>query len=284
MIEYIKTLIISFITGLIAPVATSSSAAFVMLEDILDFSSGKDESVLYFSIISLVFSLVSLFFVRKIYAKGFKAVFSKQKKSKKASAYKTMMAGLLISLIPALVMIIPVGENKFVLDFFTDYLWKDHFLVTAFCCFAGGFILILARWCSKQQFQKHRNASGTDVLRFSIYQILSYIFPGLSHISLGAAGFIVSGVDEAVVMRDLLIYSAPSAIVINVMRIIRVLLPGTLTVDVVKLVICVVSAILSSALMINIVSKLNIRKNFMFFSIYSICFGVFMLIASLFIL
>lgn len=284
MIEYIKTFIVSFITSVFAPVAASSSAHFAFLENILSFSKTKEESAFYYSVISVVFSLASLFFVRKIYKKGFSAVFGKSENIANKKAYKSMMKGILISLVPCVLMMIPVSEDKFVLDYFSDYLWKNNILVTSFCCFAMGFVILIAAWITKQKnIEKHRNSTIGDVVRITLYQTVSYIFPGLSPVSLAATGLIVSGVEESVIIRDVLIYTSPSLLVISVMRLVRVLLTG-FEIDIIKLAICIASALIGNILMLNIVSKVNIKKSFFFFSFYSVIFGMFMIIASFFIL
>lgn len=284
MIEYIKTFIISFISSVFAPVAASSSAHYAFLENILSFSDTKEESAFYYSVISVVFALTSMFFVRKIYKKGFSAVFCKSKKLSNKKTYRTMMKGVLISLVPCAIMLIPVSENKLVLDYFTNYLWKNNILVTAFCCFAMGFVIVIAAWFAKQNYiDKHRNSSLADVARITVYQTVSYIFPGLSPVSLTATGLIVSAVEESVIIRDVLIYTSPSLLVISIMRLVRVL-SGGFELDMIKLSICVASALIGNILMLNIVSKVNIKKSFFFFSVYSVIFGLFMIIASLFIL
>lgn len=284
MIEYIKTFIISFITSVFAPVAASSSAHFAFLENVLSFSTVKDVSAFYYSLISVIFSLTSLFFVRKIFKKGFSSVFGKSGKISNKNAYKTMMKGVLISLVPCVLMMIPVSKEKLVLDYFTNYLWKNNILVTSFCCFAMGFVIVVAAWFAKQKnISKHRNSTINDVIRITVYQTVSYIFPGLSPISLSATGLIVSGVEDSVIIRDVLIYTSPSLLVISIMRIVRALMNGVAP-DMIKVLICVISSLLGSILMLNIVTKINIKKSFFFFSVYSILFGLFMIIASLFIL
>ena len=284
MLEYIKTVIIAFISSVFAPVAASSSAHFVLFENILSFSKTKEESAFYYSIISVIFSLVSMFFVRKIYKKGFIVVFGKKKKTDNMKTYKTMMKGILVSLVPCVLMLIPVSSEKIVLDYFTDYLWKNNILVSAFCCFAMGFVLLIAAWFTKQKsIDKHRNSTLTDVARITVYQTISYIFPGLSPVSLSATGLIVGGVEESVIIRDVLIYTSPSLFLISIMRLVKTSLT-LIEFDIIKIAICVLSAVAGTVLMLNIVSKVNIKKSFLFFSVYSVLFGLFMIIASLFIL
>lgn len=277
-------IIISLISGLLSPVAVSSSSHFAFMDSIMSVTESREESVLYFSVISLAFALTALFFVRKIYLKGFQCVFSKNGDLKNKELYKSMMQSILISLIPAAVMLIPIGKNKMVLDLFGDYLWKNNILIGAFCTFAVGFILLVALWYSKQKNeQKHRNSSKTDVLRMSLYQIVSFIFPGASHVSLSASSLIVSGVDDSVVMREVFIYITPSMLVVSVARIIKSLLSGPV-IDPVMLALCAVFSLIGTAVMLHFVSKINIKKSLLFFSVYGVIAGIFMLVCSLFVL
>lgn len=284
MLEYIKMAIISFVTAIFSPVAASASAHYTYLDSVLNFSKTQEESIFFYSIITLVFSVVCMFFVRQIYFKGLKAVFSKKKKIQNAKTYKNMMKGVLISLLSAVLMLIPVSKEKIVLDYFSGYLWKSNIFVSAFCSFAMGFVVIIAAWFSKQKnIEKHRNSSLGDVLRITVYQTVCHIFPGLSPVALSASGLIVSAVSESVVMRDVLIYTSPSLFAVSIMRIIRSL-SGSFDIDIIKILICALISLLCSILMLKIVSKINIKKSFIFFSVYSIIFGIFMSVSSLFIL
>lgn len=275
MLGYIKLFIISLISAIFAPLASSSSAHFTFLNSVLDFSGDENQLGFYFSVISLVFSLTAIFFVRKIYAKGFLSLSKTgKKKLKNVKLYREMMLGILISLIPAVLMFIPVSKEKFLSEVFFDYFSGSNVLISAFCSVASGLILFVALWFSKKRKGKLKKSSRTsDVVRMSIYQIPAYIFPGFSHIASAATSLTVSMVDERAIIREILLYLAPSSLVISVFRIIRTLLIGV-TFDPVMFVICTLGALIGNILIFNLVSQLNIRKTFLFFSVYSIIFGL----------
>ena len=275
MLEYIKILIISLFSSLFAPLAASSSAHFTFLNYILDFSKDEKQIGFYFSIISLIFFCAAIFFVRKIYAKGFMSLGKKSSANlKNAKGYRTMMQSLLISLIPAVLMFVPVSKEKFLCDVLFDYFSASNILISAFCSIAGGFMLIIALWYSKNKKGNTKKSSKkSDVLRLSIYQIPAYIFPGFSHVTSAATSLTLDMVDERVIMRETLLYIAPSGFVISLFRVIRFILAGV-ALDPVMIVICVVAALVGNIIMLNIVSHLNIRKTFLFFGIYSIIFGL----------
>ncbi len=273
MLEYIKIILISFISSVFAPVSVSSSSHFAFLNSVLDLTKDKNEAAVYFSIISLTFSLTAIFFVRKIYLKGFSSL-KKSSKIKGVKVYKNMMLGVLISAVTALLTFIPVSKTKLLSDLFFDYLFDSNILISAFCCVSSGLILLVALWYSNsRKAAEKKSASIGDVVRMSIYQIPAFLFPGLSHISLSAASLTVGGVDERVIFRDILIYLAPSTLVVSVGRLIRSLIAVS-GIDVVSVLICTVGAVVGSIIMFNIVRNLNIKKTFLFFSIYSVIFGL----------
>lgn len=275
MIEYIKMLIISFITGIFAPLATSSSAHFNFLNFVLDYSEDEQQLGLYFSIISLVFSVVAIFFVRKIYAKGFQSLSKKgSSKLKNPQVYKKMMTSLLISLIPVVLVFIPVSKEKLLSDLFFEYFSRSNILISAFCCGSCGIILLVALWYSKSKRPGGKKSSkNSDVLRMSIYQIPAYIFPGFSHVASAATSLVVGAVDERIILREILIYLAPSSFLISAIRIARFILAGVVL-DPVTIAVCAIGALAGNIIMFNIASHLNIRKTFLFISLYSMIFGL----------
>ena len=75
MIEYIKILLISLICGATLPLPVSSGAHLSFINGILDFSDDKNVLGLYYSVMSVAFSLVIFVFLRKIYLSGIKSLF-----------------------------------------------------------------------------------------------------------------------------------------------------------------------------------------------------------------
>ncbi|MGN1194268.1 MAG: hypothetical protein ACI4SB_02170, partial [Acutalibacteraceae bacterium] len=124
MLEYIKMLVISFVTGAFSALPVSSSAHYAFLNTVLHFSSDPDTVGFYFSIISVVFSLVVFFFLRKLYSKALGSVFKKGGKNvdkRKQKQYKSISLNLLLSLLTAVIMLIPVSKTAFLFDIFDNY-------------------------------------------------------------------------------------------------------------------------------------------------------------------
>lgn len=274
MIEYIKIVIVSLVSALFAPLPFPHSAGYSYLSYVLDFSQSSSLGVFYYSIISIAFSVTVFFSLRKIYAKGIRALFSGKKSNiQNRTGYRRLMLNLLISMLPAAVMAIPYSDGKILLDIFSDQLNSTHLLVTSLCCAGSGVFLLIAHWYTKQNYaQTKRSADVKSVIRFSIYQLLSYFFPGVSGISVGATSFLISDIDNRVIVREMLTYIAPSMLAVNIVRLVRICIAGIIP-NPVMIALCAVFALIGSGLMIRLLSKTDFRKICVFFSIFSVIFG-----------
>ncbi|MBQ8028702.1 MAG: hypothetical protein IJ262_04790 [Clostridia bacterium] len=282
MFDYIKMLIIALFSGIFSSIPLSSSLSFSFLNDILKFSNNSSEISFYYGIISIIFAIVSAFYVRKIYLKGIKTVFSKKKNKKSTTyiSYKNMLIGMLVSFFTSFAVLIPISKERALSDILVDYIADGNLIVGAFCAVASGIILFVAIWyCRQKNESKKRSSKATDSLRLAIYQIPVHIFPGFSNVSSAAVSLSLGGVDDRVIMREAFIYISPSMFTVGVIRIVKALITG-ITIDPIMLVICVIFALIGNIIMFSLVSKINIRKSYLFFAILSIISGLFTAIAA----
>ena len=286
MLEYIKMLVMSFVSGVFSALPISSSAHYAFLNTVFHFSSEPETVGFYFSIVSAVFSLVVFFFLRKLYSKAFGAVLKRNAKGtdpRKQKQYRGMALNILLSLIPALILLIPVSKETFLFDIFDNYFSDSHLMVISFCCIASGLILSVAVWYSGKRTEKaKRSATASGAVRFGLYQLPAYFFPGFSPIGFGASALTVSNVDDRVIAREVLLYLAPSGFLVSVARIIRYILAGV-TADPVMIVVCAVACLVSSTIIVNAIGKINAKRLYLFSCVYSIFFGLFIFLTSFFI-
>ena len=282
MLYYLKMLIIALISGVFTALPVSFGAHYAFLSSVLSFTNDKALLGFYYAVIATAFSLVVFGYLRRIYRKAlFYSVFTKKgtdPSSKKS--YRRILANLLISLMPAAVMFVPIPQVGMVLDIFTNLLQSNYLLVTASCCVGSGLFLLIAVWYTRQHYSPAVRSSGPlSVLRFSIYQLLAYLLPGVSHVAIGSTGLLLCDVEPKVIVREMLLYLAPSMFVINVARIVRYILGG-IVLNPVMIAIAAVGSGLGSLLMIHLISKYNLRKHFVFFAVYSILLGLFIAVSA----
>ena len=277
MIEYIKIIIISLICGVTLPLPVSSAAHLSFVNGVLNFSDDKSVLGFYYSVMSVVFSAVIFVLLRKIYILGISSLFNKDSK---LTAYRKLMKNLLVSLIPAVILFVPVGEDKLLCDLFDGFLVKSNILLVSVATVINALILVISVWYTRQSYSvTKKGADLKTVIRSSVYQIISYVIPGVSHVSSAGTNMLICDVESKIIIREIYLYIAPQMLVINVAKIIRYIL-SDMIVNPVMVVFCVVSVLLMSTLVVTKMSKINIRRILGFFTVYGAVAGVLFAVLS----
>lgn len=277
MLEYIKIIILAIFTGVMKPLPVSSSAQYAFLNKVLSFSESSSELGFYYSVFSLCFAVCIFIMLRKIYIKSIKALFTtnpQKLKKEKLVAYKKVATKILLSLIPVVILFIPVSEGTFLLDYFDKFLTENGFLLVAFASIINAFVMVISIWYTRQNFAPVKRLPDTkSVVRMAVYSVISYVVPGFSQFSGAATNMLITDSDERVIMRDSYLYLAPQIFVVSVIKIIKYIFED-LVFDPVMVVIGVITSSVVSFAIIYFVGKFNMRKMFTYFCIYSAVLGL----------
>lgn len=275
MIEYLKMIIIALVSGFMAPLPTSSSAHFSLLNEAVSFTADENKLGFYFALFGVTFSVVIFFCLRKIYIKTLTSVFKKKTaNADNLKVYRNVAKNIFLTIIPMAVLFVPLGDGVLLIDYFDKFLLGNGLYLTGFACIINALVLIVARWYAKQENRKLKRVCGTmSALRMSVYQLVSYIVPGFSHVASGATNMLMSDVHTKVIMREVYLYLAPTMFIINIAKIVRYLMGDTI-IDAVMAAIGIVVFAIMSYIVMRLVAKFNARKVLAFFSIYSAILGV----------
>lgn len=277
MIEYIKLIISAFICGITMPLPVSSGAHYSILNHAMSLTGDEKELGFYFGVFGITFAVAILIMLRKIYLKSIKAmfVFDKEKlKEKKLTAYKPIMKNIIISIIPAIVLFIPTDEHTILLDYFDKFLTSNSLYLVGVACVINALVLLVAMWYTKQKTNELKRVSDTkSIIRMSVYQLVSYVVPGFSHIGSGSVNMLISDIEPRVVIREVYLYLAPQMLVVSIAKVVRAIVSDVI-VDLLPLAIAVVVFAIVALICVHLVGKFGIRKLFPFFAVYSAVLGV----------
>ncbi len=277
MIEYIKMIILALVCGVTMPLPTSSAAHYSLLSYVMNFRSNENALSFYFGVFGITFSVVLFIMLRKIYIKSLKALFTRDKEklaAQKLTAYKPLVKNMLISLIPMAVLFIPVAKDTLLMDYFDKFLTANSLYLVGVACVINALVLVVAIWYTRQKANELKRVSDTkSTLRMAVYQVVSYVVPGFSHIGSGSVNMLISDVNPRVIIREVYLYLAPHMFIISVFKVVRAILNDVI-VDIVPLAISVVLFGAAAFLCVHLVGKFSIRKLFPFFAVYSVLLGV----------
>lgn len=282
MIEYIKMIIVAIITGVTLPLPVSSAAHFNFFSNIVGLSGDGQRFSLYYNFFVLVFSLVVLFTFRKTVIRGFSLAFSGKNESK-VRDNKYFVKNILFSILPSLVLFVPVTKDKLLMDYLNNFFNTNGLILSGIACVVTACVLVIALWyTSKNKNPLRRAVDKKTVLRMSFYQLPCYVIPGFSHIASGAVNLFISDIGSRSLVGQLYIYLAPSMFFVSIVKVIRGLFAGVVF-DPAVLVAGIIAFAIASRIIISLTTKVNFRRLFAFFCGYSIIFGIFITAISFFI-
>ncbi len=279
MIGYIKMLIMALVCGVMAPLPVSSAAHCSFINSVTKFTADEGALGFYYAVFCLAFSFVIFINLRKIYIKTFKSAFKSSKNGEASvKAYKKVSVNILISLLPLLLLYIPVPEGEKsipLIDFFEKFLYSSGLLLSAFVMIISAFITVIAIWYTKHKKEDlKRNANRKTVLRTAIYNLSSFVVPGMSKVGIGSVNMLICDVEPKVIMREIYLYLAPQMFLLSLIKVIRCLV-ADVVIDPLLVIIGFGVCAIASAVIVRFVSKVNMRKLLGFFAAYTAVFGIY---------
>lgn len=275
MTEYLKMLLVAIITGFTAPMPSSSAAHFNLFSNVLGLSGGNVRYSFYYNAFLFVFSIVIFFSFRNTVLRGFKLAFKTKKESDNTRDNMYFVKNIIFSLIPTIILFIPISKEKLLMDYIDTFLNQSGLLLSSVACVVTALVLIIAIWYTKKSENPVRRAvDKKNVLRMSFYQIPCYVIPGFSHIASGAVNFFISDIGSKSLMGQLYIYLAPSMFFVSLIKMIRAISNGILF-DPIALIVGLIVFAIAARFAISLTTKIDIRRLLTFFSIYSVIFGIF---------
>lgn len=282
MIHYIKIAIMALVSSVMVPLPVSSSAHFSFMNKILNYTQEGSVLSFYYAVISLAFCVVVFFNLRKIYSKVISSTFkSKANSSSTASAYKKVGRNILLSLLPLVILYIPVGDNLLIIDYFDKFLSSSGLLLSAFTGIMSSFVIVIAMWYTKQKNAPLKRAANTKtVMRSAFYELVGFGAPGMSKVTLASVNMLICDIEPRVIMREVYLYVIPQIFLVSIIKIIRGLIVD-LVVDPLAIIIIAVISLATTAVIVHFISRVNMRKLLGFFAAYSAIFAAATFIMSL---
>lgn len=286
MIEYIKMIIVAILSGITAPLPVSSAAHFNFLSKVVGISGESDRLSLYYSGFMIAFAVVMFISFRKIYIGALKSSFITKKNEAiydKTKGYRHIFKNIVVSVIPTLILLVPVSKDKLLMDFFDNFMNINSIILSGFACVITACILVIAMWYTRKVGDKTGETTNIKTaLRLSFYQLPCYIIPGFSHIAAGTVNLLICDVKKKTFLSELYVYLAPSMFIVGLVKLIRCIAGGILF-DPIVLAVGMISFAIAAKLIVGLTMKFNMRRLFGFFAAYSFVFGILIAVASFYI-
>lgn len=284
MMQTLKILFLSVLYGITSILPASSLGHLSLFKEVLGLNEKNFNYGFYYSVFSIGAALAMYIYYFKVHTKITRSLFKKKKNlSGEADiAYRKAGRNLFLSLIPVLVLFIPVGKDTFVLSLGKYFMTDDSLVFVGIASIFCAVLMFISLWYLKSEYTEKVNLlSAKNAVFFGIFQIPAYIFPGLSHISVGASRTSVSDIDIKNVLKETYLYLAPAFLVTGIVRTVYCYDSGK-GVDLTAAIIGFAISFVLSLLMLAFVNRFFTKRVYKAFTIYTLIFGVIITGTSLF--
>lgn len=284
MFQILKIVLLACVSGFTAVLPVSSLGHFYLLKEVLGYTEKTFNASFYYAVFTVGAGLALCIYYFGVHTKIIKNIFRKKTSLNNESDYAFRNAGhnILISLIPVLFLFIPFSKTMFVGSLGAYFLSADSLIFVGAASILCAILVFVSLWYVKTDYAEKGNLiSKKNAFFFGLYQLTAYIFPGVSHVSLGASRIAVSDVDVKNVLKETYLYIGPAFLITGISRVIFYFNGGE-GVNIAAAVAGLIVSFAFSMIMLFFINKFFTKKAFRAFAIYTLIFGLVVTGTSLF--
>ncbi|MBQ4572678.1 MAG: undecaprenyl-diphosphate phosphatase [Clostridia bacterium] len=218
----IKAIILGFVQGVTEFLPVSSSGHLSLFQHFLGVSG---EGSLLFSVLLHLGTLIAVFvvFYKTIFeliGEAFsllKDIFTGKFKFKQLTGKKKMLVMFVISCVPLLLLLIPVGNDMKLMDYLSQFSEDNSILLEGFCFIFTGVLLLTSTYISKNN-KLNKEINSPQAFVIGIAQAIAAGFPGVSRSGSTISTGMICGVPKSNMVEYSFILGIPAIIVANIVE------------------------------------------------------------------
>ncbi|MBR2952760.1 MAG: undecaprenyl-diphosphate phosphatase [Clostridia bacterium] len=280
----IKAIILGFVQGVTEFLPVSSSGHLSLFQHFLGVSG---EGSLLFSVLLHLGTLIAVFvvFYKTIFeliGEAFsllKDIFTGKFKFKQLTGKKKMLVMFVISCVPLLFLLIPVGNDMKLMDYLSQFSEDNSILLEGFCFIFTGVLLLTSSYISKNnKLNKEINTPQAFVI--GIAQAIAAGFPGVSRSGSTISTGMICGVPKSNMVEYSFILGIPAIIVANIVEL-KDAIEMNAEFEVLPTIIGVIVAAVVGVGCIKLLQWILKKDMWKYFGFYCLTIGVVSIICSI---
>lgn len=276
--NFAKAILFGIIQGITEFLPVSSSGHLSLLRY---FTGVEAEITGLFSAMLHIGTLVAIliFFYREIYAlfteflNCIKDIFNKKftLNLKKINPVRRLLFMFVISCVPLLLLLIPVGNGNMLLDAVGVFSEDDSIIAEGICFMVTGFLLILSTTLIEGK-TKFKKVSPLSALAIGVAQFFAACFPGISRSGSTISTGMCFGISKKTMVKYSFILCIP-AVVASCLSELKDIGESTVIVPVSSLIAGVITAAVVGIFAIKLLQWLVLKNRFRYFGYYCTVLG-----------
>lgn len=281
----IKAIILGFVQGVTEFLPVSSSGHLSLFQHFLGVSG---EGSLLFSVLLHLGTLIAVFvvFYKTIFelvGEAFsllKDIFTGKFKFKQLTGKKKMLVMFVISCVPLLFLLIPVGNDMKLMDYLSQFSEDNSILLEGFCFIFTGVLLLTSTYISKNN-KLNKQINTPQAFAIGIAQAIAAGFPGVSRSGSTISTGMICGVPKSDMVEYSFILGIPAIIVANIVEL-KDAIEMNAEFEALPTIIGVIVAAVVGVGCIKLLQWILKKDMWKYFGFYCLTIGVISIICSIF--
>ncbi len=279
----IKAIILGIVQGVTEFLPISSSGHLSLFQHFLGVSG---EGSLLFSVLLHLGTLIAVFIVFhktifELIVEFFdlvKIIFTGKFKFSALEGKKKMLFMFVISCVPLLLLLIPVGNDMKLMDVLAGFSEDDSILVEGFCFLVTGMLLLLSTYLGKKKTLTDE-VSPKSAVAIGLAQVFAAGFPGISRSGSTISTGMIFGVSKETMVEYSFILGIPAILVANIVELKDAVDAGA-QLELLPTIIGILVAAVSGVACIKLLQWILKKDMWKYFGFYCLLLGAVVLICS----
>lgn len=280
----LKAIILGFIQGITEFLPISSSGHLSVAQHFLGISG---EGSQMFAVLLHLGTLIAVFIVyyRLIWELVIaffdliKDIFTGKFRFKELTGTKQMLVMFVISCLPLLLLLIPVGSGNKLMDVLGGLAEDGDIFVEGVCFLFTGCLLLFGSWRARTLANARPHLKTSDALAVGFAQALAAGFPGISRSGSTISTGMLCGVSKDYMVQYSFVLGIPAILAANAVELKDAIEVGA-PFEVIPTVIGVITAAVVGVLAIKVLEWLVKKDKFKIFGYYCLALSVVVIIAG----
>lgn len=284
--DFLKAIILGIVQGVTEFLPISSSGHLSIFQHFMKMSGEGSLSLTVFLHIGTLVAVVVVYYktflelLKQMW--GFiKELFTGKLSFKNVDNDRHMLYMMVLSCVPLLAIMIPVGNDMRVMDYVSRFSEDNDIILEGVCFLLTAALLLGGTYVSKHKKDIRPRVEVKDAVAVGVAQLFAACLPGVSRSGSTISMGMLCGVDKDYMVRYSFVLGTPAVLAASIVEMKDVIEGETANIEVLPVIVGIIVAALVGVASIKLLEKLVKTDKFKFFGYYCLVLGIAVITAGI---
>ena len=284
--EILKAIILGIVQGVTEFLPISSSGHLSIFQHFMHMSGEGSLTLSVFLHFGTLIAVIVVYYKTFLdllceMGRTVKDLFTGKLLKEKPSENRHMLYMMVLSCVPLLLILLPVGNDMKLIDWVTRFSEDNDIILEGVCFLITAILLLVSTHLAKVRKNAKQSPKVGDAFAIGVAQLFAACLPGVSRSGSTISTGMVCGVDKDYMVRYSFVLGAPAVLAASLLEFKDVLDGGALQLDVLPVIIGVITSAVVGVASIKLLELLVKSDKFKYFGYYCLVLGIVVIILGI---